>query len=262
MISAETNIRSGASPDAPRQYRIALIDDRQLVAESFALSFQVRRPQDLVACYSNVIDWIASTDHDGEDTLVLMSIGRHTVKDPQITSALTALKEARPGVAVVVMGDDDNAGPILDALDLGARGYIPTNVSLDVAVEAIILVAVGGKFIPANSLISARGSFRAEQPMAASTMGEFTARQVAVVNALRQGKANKIIAYELNMRESTVKVHVRNIMRKLKARNRTEVAFIAHSSFQDAPASAPSASSASAASIRHNGEKTQPIRTN
>jgi hypothetical protein len=43
--------------------------------------------------------------------------------------------------------------------------------------------------------------------------------------SLREGKANKIIAYELNMCESTVKVHVRNIMKKLKARNRTEVAF-------------------------------------
>jgi len=46
--------------------------------------------------------------------------------------------------------------------------------------------------------------------------------------ALRRGKANKVIAYELNMRESTVKVHVRNIMKKLKARNRTEVAFMAN----------------------------------
>ena len=53
----------------------------------------------------------------------------------------------------------------------------------------------------------------------------FTARQIEVVNALRRGKANKIIAYELNLRESTVKVHIRNIMKKMKATNRTEVAY-------------------------------------
>ena len=47
-----------------------------------------------------------------------------------------------------------------------------------------------------------------------------------MVKALCQGKANKIIAYELEMKESTVKVHVRNIMKKLKAKNRTEVAYI------------------------------------
>lgn len=51
-----------------------------------------------------------------------------------------------------------------------------------------------------------------------------TARQIAVGEAIRQGKANKQIAYELDMRESTVKVHIRNIMKKLNAKNRTDVA--------------------------------------
>jgi DNA-binding NarL/FixJ family response regulator len=51
---------------------------------------------------------------------------------------------------------------------------------------------------------------------------------MAVIEMIRQGKANKTIAYELNMCESTVKVHVRNIMKKLRARNRTQVAFIAN----------------------------------
>jgi hypothetical protein len=49
---------------------------------------------------------------------------------------------------------------------------------------------------------------------------------MTVVESLRQGKPNKIIAYELNLCESTVKVHVRNIMKKLRAKNRTEVAFL------------------------------------
>jgi DNA-binding NarL/FixJ family response regulator len=53
----------------------------------------------------------------------------------------------------------------------------------------------------------------------------FTERQEEVVQALRRGKANKIIAHELNLRESTVKVHIRNIMKKLKATNRTEVVY-------------------------------------
>ncbi|MGU3537814.1 LuxR C-terminal-related transcriptional regulator, partial [Methylobacterium sp. A54F] len=49
--------------------------------------------------------------------------------------------------------------------------------------------------------------------------------------ALRKGTPNKIIAYELNMCESTVKVHVRNIMKKLKAKNRTEVAYLTNRYF-------------------------------
>ena len=53
----------------------------------------------------------------------------------------------------------------------------------------------------------------------------FTIRQAQVVEALRRGKANKIIAYELKMQESTVKVHIRSIMKKVKATNRTEVVY-------------------------------------
>jgi len=44
------------------------------------------------------------------------------------------------------------------------------------------------------------------------------------VRAIQQGKSNKVIAYELNMCLSTVKVHVRNVMRKMGAKNRTDVA--------------------------------------
>jgi DNA-binding NarL/FixJ family response regulator len=50
-----------------------------------------------------------------------------------------------------------------------------------------------------------------------------------VVRAIQKGKSNKIIAYELNMCESTVKVHVRRIMKKLNAKNRTDVAIKAQS---------------------------------
>jgi DNA-binding NarL/FixJ family response regulator len=86
------------------------------------------------------------------------------------------------------------------------------------------LVQAGGVFVPASSLIKAK---RTNDTETSSQVGDvkLTPRQRAVVEALRKGKANKIIAYELSMCESTVKVHVRNIMRKFNATNRTEVAF-------------------------------------
>ena len=60
--------------------------------------------------------------------------------------------------------------------------------------------------------------------------GLLTSRELAVTRAIQKGKSNKIIAYDLNMCESTVKVHVRNIMKKLKAKNRTDVAIKANPS--------------------------------
>ncbi|MBV8797547.1 MAG: response regulator transcription factor, partial [Hyphomicrobiales bacterium] len=60
--------------------------------------------------------------------------------------------------------------------------------------------------------------------------GGVTAREAAVIRAIQQGKPNKVIAYELNMCESTVKVHVRNLMKKMKAKNRTDLAMRAQTS--------------------------------
>ena len=60
---------------------------------------------------------------------------------------------------------------------------------------------------------------------AAPPAGLLTPRQATVLSLLQQGKANKIIAYELGMSESTVKVHIRNIMRKIGATNRTQAIY-------------------------------------
>jgi DNA-binding NarL/FixJ family response regulator len=116
----------------------------------------------------------------------------------------------------------------MKALEAGARGVIPTSLPLPVAVEAMRLVTVGGTFVPASCLTTLQRASHDTATADPAGAGIFTSRQAAVIEALRKGKANKIIAYELNMRESTVKVHVRNIMKKLKARNRTEVAYIAN----------------------------------
>ncbi len=87
----------------------------------------------------------------------------------------------------------------------------------------------GGTFVPASSLIAAQRRVESsEGKERRSSEGMFTARQAAVVEALRRGKSNKQIAYELAMCESTVKVHVRNIMKRLNARNRTQVALLAN----------------------------------
>src|SRR5258706_3476658 len=58
--------------------------------------------------------------------------------------------------------------------------------------------------------------------------GDLTPRELSVIDLLREGRPNKLIARELEMQESTVKVHVRNILKKLNARNRTHAAFVAN----------------------------------
>ena len=59
--------------------------------------------------------------------------------------------------------------------------------------------------------------------------GSLTARELEVLQLLKQGKPNKLIAYELHLSESTVKVHIRNTMRKIGSTNRTHAAMYADS---------------------------------
>jgi DNA-binding CsgD family transcriptional regulator len=91
-------------------------------------------------------------------------------------------------------------------------------MTLDVAIEALWLVQAGRQFLPATCIIG-KGRSGADlfaEPLRPRASDIFTARQATVVKALCQGKANKIITCELKMKESTVKVHVRNIMKKLE----------------------------------------------
>jgi DNA-binding NarL/FixJ family response regulator len=148
----------------------------------------------------------------------------------QVTNDLDQLIQLNLSVPIIVLTASVDPANVVKALKSGAKGYIPANMPLDIALAAIRFVSAGGTFVPAAVMLednSARD--HVTTPSTSSTM--FTERQAAVMEGLRKGKANKMIAYELNMCESTVKVHVRKIMRKLKATNRTEVAYLANELF-------------------------------
>jgi DNA-binding NarL/FixJ family response regulator len=135
---------------------------------------------------------------------------------------------------VIVFSETERVSDVLLLFESGASGYIPPSVELEVAAKALQLVAAGGMYVPA-CILSGYGDYGdpGKQQENGPNGDKFSSKQLAVMNALRQGKANKVIAYELNMCESTVKVHVRNVMKKLQARNRTEAALILNEKMQN-----------------------------
>lgn len=212
---------------------VAFIDDRVLSRDCFVKSIEAAYKDISVLCFSTVSEWLEVADRHATVSLVLLWHNhRHTeAADHEIER----LVKSSQGIPVVVMSDDDDdAEAIVKSIELGARGFIPASVNLVVAVVAMHLVHAGGIYVPESILRSSRRLLcEASNSGKQEIHGFFTERQAAVVRALRQGKPNKIIAYELAMRESTVKVHIRNIMKKLKATNRTEVAFLTNTLFKD-----------------------------
>ena len=202
---------------------VVVIEKRALVRECLTRCLKQLSGHNVIS-FPSVDSWLEVSDSIPVSLIVLCTANKP--KDPDTHREISLLAQSSSRLPTILLSDVEDPDQIVDALDKGARGYIPTSVSLDVAIEAMRLVRAGGVFVPASSLIAARKSANSSAAAKQVGHGLFTARQAAVVEALRRGKANKIIAYELNMRESTVKVHVRNIMKKLRAKNRTEVAFM------------------------------------
>lgn len=202
---------------------IVLINAQPIILECLAQAIRTELPQK-VECVSSIDELMLAGRSARASLILLCQLGYSRT---EAIRQVEHLSDHRLECPAVVLSDKEDPDFIVEVLGKSVRGYIPTSLSLCVAVQAMQLVQAGGVFVPASTLIAAR---RTPQETMGGSFGSgiFTARQAAVVEALRRGKANKIIAYELNMKESTVKVHVRNIMKKLRATNRTEVAYIAN----------------------------------
>ena len=208
---------------------IVIIGERVLFRDCLAKCLTARNGNCVTATFSSVAEWLKVADlHSALSVIVLCSRDNATT---EIQRELSLLSRAKIGVPVVLISEAEDMEHVLVALDHGARGYLPSSVTLEVAAEALHLVGVGGTFVPASCMHPSRTALTELDPTLRND-GTFTARESEVLAGLRQGKANKRIAHDLNMKENTVKVHVRNIMKKLNAKNRTEVAFLTQSMFR------------------------------
>lgn len=206
--------------------RLAVVDARNLARECFVRTLETSHPRLAIRGYRSAAEWIEGAGQDPRPIAVLFNIGSALPGAPEIAAELAELVAAARPTPVIVLGESEDIDEMIAAVDAGAGGYIPASIGIDVVVEATRLTAAGGMFLPVSSVLSLRDRIIARPACLEPGAEErFTARQAAVADALWRGKSNKVIAYELAMSESTVKVHIRNIMKKLDATNRTEAAF-------------------------------------
>jgi DNA-binding NarL/FixJ family response regulator len=219
----------GARLSRPRIYRrsakrpmisIAMIDEHSFTRECIARSLRELSNDLEIVSFATCEDCLQSA---GKHELFLYHVHDQNYNKERL-GLFAKLLTIGP---VIILSDLDTPESAFEALESGARGYVPTaSTTLELAVEIIRLVKAGGTFVPPSSLSLARIN-RQAVTTGVITTEQFTPRQTAVLGRLKEGKANKAIAHELEMSESTVKVHLRNIMRKMKATNRTEVACLA-----------------------------------
>ncbi len=131
----------------------------------------------------------------------------------------------RVPVAIISDGRDDEVLRL--AMTLGIRGLISTTMGAAALVHALRVLLADGEFMPSSAVLAAAAGYSAEHRGPSDTATAegvpLSRRELDVLQLLHTGKSNKAIAAALDMQEGTVKVHLRNLMRKFGAHNRVEV---------------------------------------
>src|SRR6266436_3260488 len=194
--------------------RVLCVDDHPVLREGIAALVESQRDMKLVAGVGSGHQALLSfREHRPDVTLMDLRLPDMTGID-----AMIAIRSEFPDARIIVLTTFEGDVEIRRALEAGARGYLLKSMPPQELIQGIREVHAGRKRIPAQI-----GAQLAEH------MGEegLTARELEVLRKIAEGERNSDIANQLSISEETVKVHVKHIMEKLGAKDRTQAVAIA-----------------------------------
>lgn len=144
-------------------------------------------------------------------------------------AGLIGLRRRFPDLPVVIVSAAEEPGLVREAMACGARGYIAKSLGREAMAEALARVLRGGTYVPPGTegTAAAEAANGAAGPARSERLTSLTPQQLKVLRLLVDGKPNKIIAYELDIAETTVKAHITIILRKLGVHSRTQAVLFA-----------------------------------
>ena len=157
--------------------------------------------------------------------------------------AAAMMAEESPASRVLMLTVSEDAEDLLETLRAGACGYLLKNIEAETLISAIRKAAEGESIISPQMmgkiLMGVRGELQPRanpaQTAIASELNKLSPREREILGFIARGQSNKEIARELDLAESTVKIHVQNILRKLNLTSRVQAAVFAveHGIVQD-----------------------------
>jgi DNA-binding NarL/FixJ family response regulator len=167
--------------------------------------------------------------------VIIYSVGAEPVGDIKHRRGIKTLKEL--AAPIVIFSDNGTLKEAALVLSTGVRGFLHSGMAVELAQQALLFILQGGSYFPPLQQSRSRRSLHNESidtsprnvprdPAlgAISSNDSLTKRQRAVLQGLKRGESNKIIARALGIREGTVKVYVRQLMRRMGVNNRTQLA--------------------------------------
>jgi DNA-binding NarL/FixJ family response regulator len=194
--------------------RVLSVDDHPILREGIAAIVRSAPDMEMVAQAATGHEAVqAFRTHDPDVTLMDLRL-------PDISGidAMIAIREKTPAARIVMLTTFEGDVEIQRALAAGARGYLLKSTPSTELLDAIRLVHAGKKRIPAD-IAASLAEHLADEAL--------TERERAVLQHVAGGNRNRDIAERLFISEETVKVHIKHIMTKLGATDRTQALAIA-----------------------------------
>jgi DNA-binding NarL/FixJ family response regulator len=194
--------------------RILSVEDHPVFRQGLAAIVSAERDMLLVGQASNAVDAVAEFRRHRPD-ITLMDV---RLPGTDGTDTLIAIRGEFPQARIIMLTTSDGDGDIQRAMRAGASGYILKSMHMDELLSVIRSVHAGRRHISPE--VAAR---------LAEHLGddELTARELDVLRLIRDGHRNKQIADQLAISENTVNFHIKNLVDKLQANDRTHAVTIA-----------------------------------
>jgi two-component system, NarL family, nitrate/nitrite response regulator NarL len=161
---------------------------------------------------------------DGGVDIVLVHLCEETAALAQL---MREINEWSPRTKVVFLCPKLDLRTMGDCFAAGASGYLLENLSRDALQPSLTLVRIGEKIFPselAGNIVDLAGGRGGDPNFDEREVPDLSQREGQILRSLARGESNKAIATRLNIAESTVKVHLKHILRKIRATNRTQAA--------------------------------------
>lgn len=206
----------------PVRRHLAIVDQSRLRRDCFKLALGQQPRRWHITDVPTAAELVRLLRH-GEGFAVIL-LGGSTCGQIDLVD-LKVLAVAAPQTPILVAADCDDPERARTILRSGARGFLPMSLSLKVLVAALERIRAGGTYVPLALTEPGIEDAAPNQPQ--PPWRELTRRQRDVLALISEGRSNKLIADALSMSESTVKAHVKQIIKRLHVANRTQAALLA-----------------------------------
>jgi two-component system, NarL family, nitrate/nitrite response regulator NarL len=199
---------------------VLLVDDHPLLRKGVSQLLELEDDIEVIGEAANGADAVVQALKLDPD-LILLDL---SMKGMDGIETLVALRDADVSSRIVVFTVSDDRTDVISALKSGADGYLLKDTEPEELVESIHR-ACSGKMVLSDQLAEVLAlSFRDEDKSPGPDLNSLTRRELQILKYIAEGLSNKLIGRKLDIAESTVKVHVKHLLKKLGLRSRVEAA--------------------------------------